>query len=96
VTDAGVDVALAVPATLLCAENAELVGGVGTYIPAHWDAPDSTVTEAHANVPFACCCGATTRSESPGLAVEPDTFGGVGLCRVPLDASRLSVLDVVE
>jgi hypothetical protein len=95
VTDAGVDVALAVSAVLFCAENPELAGGVETYTPPHRDTPDSTVTKAHSNVRFAWGCGGTTRGESPELAGDPEPVGAVGPCR-PIDASRLPGFDVVE
>jgi hypothetical protein len=94
-TELGVAVALAVPAALRDVEIAGLVGGVVKKTPAHRDTPDSTVTEAHANLLFACC-GRAARFDRPGRADEPVPAEAVGPRRLAPDTCRLSVLDEVE
>jgi hypothetical protein len=89
VIDTGVGAVLDVAAAPAEVEKPWMGGAVEKNSPAHWGTPDSTVTEAHSNVLFACF-------ESPGATAEAGPVEGPGACRLAPDASRLSVLDVVE
>jgi hypothetical protein len=94
VTDAGYGVVLDVPAALLDVENPWMTAAVAKNTPAHRDAPDSTVTEAHSDAVFVPD-GASALGESPEEAVEPDPTECVGPRRPAPDATRWSVFAVV-
>jgi hypothetical protein len=89
VTDTGVGVALDVAAAPADVENPWMGEAPEKNSPAQWGTPDSTVTEAHSNGLFA-------RFESPGATAEAGPVEGVGSRTLAPDASRLSVLAVVE